>query len=155
MRPFLAVLSLLIMAQTASADISARSADAQPIPNVIRQYFAALDAVYREGSTTADIERLFDLVNDDVRYVHRAYDADFGRDDWFAAFERNRRNGLYAKSATECTTITNAIPGNGYAAVEYALGDNASGECVPADNERLLVVFKIDDGKLSLIEELW
>lgn len=155
MRLFLAALSLLIAAPIASADVSAPSAETHPVPEVVAKYFAALDAVYRAGSTTADIEKLFELVNDDVRYVHRAYDADFGRDEWFAAFERNRRNGLYAKSATACTTMTNAIPGNGYAAVEYALGDNADGACAPDNDERLLVVFKIDDGKLSLIEELW
>jgi len=125
------------------------------VPPVIERYYEALDTVYTSGSTRQDIDRLFTLFTDDVRYIHRNYGADFGREEWIAAFERNRRNGAYTNEPNVCMTITNVIPGNGYAAIEYAEGDAASGECVPDGPERLLAVFKVEDGKISMIEELW
>ncbi len=115
----------------------------------IEAYFEALDTVYKEGSTVADIDALLALLHEDVRYVHVAYEADFDRATWRAAFMRNWERGAYANEAEQATHIVEVLHGKNHAAVAYDPGSASLAE------EALLVVFRFTDGKISRIEELW
>ncbi len=125
------------------------------VPPVVQQYFESLDRIQRTGSTIEDIDQLFTLVNDNVRYVHKNFDAEFNRTTWYAAFQRNLLNGRYQQETSFCSSLTNMIPGNGYVAVEYVYGNLTAGKCVPKDDDRRLAIIKIEDDKISLVEELW
>lgn len=141
-------------AATGSADGSpARSASEVPVE--IRNYFSAIEIIFRRGSDEEDVERLFELVSEDVRYVHESYEAEFERGPWREAFLRNVGSGSYREPADFCITLTNFIPGNGFAAVEYEYGRTESDRCVSRQDGRKLALFATRDGKISLIQELW
>jgi hypothetical protein len=124
-------------------------------PPVAVSYFERLDAIYRTGSTPDDIARLFELMTDDVRYVHRDYGADFDRAAWEAAFARLHGEGRYSAPAEFCTFITNSIAGKMHHAIEYIEGAIKDGACTPTQDPRKLVLFEIEDEQISRIDELW
>ena len=120
----------------------------------VEAYHRALDAVFREGSTEADVDALFSILHDQVRYVHAAYEADFETDAWRAAFVGNLHRGAYRNGPERQIGILRAIHGMDAVAVEYA-----HGEVLPDGNwksgEPLLVLFRFTEGRIALIEELW
>lgn len=120
----------------------------------VNAYFEALDKVYQEGSTVADVDHLLAQLHEDVRYVHVDYGADFERDAWRAAFIGNLERGAYANGPEQKMGILTVIHGKNHAAVEYAHGA-VSPDGVWEGEEPLLVLFAFTDGKISRIEELW
>ncbi len=152
MRP---ILLSLVCVFFVSSCASSKVADEPTMPAVVEQYFDVLDTIFRAGSTPDDVAALMDLTNDDVQYIHHNYQADFDKESWRAAFMRNMDAGGYKAEASYCTVVTNTIPGEGYFAAAYAYGTNSGAQCVPNNDNRLLIVFKIVDGKLSKVEEMW
>ena len=151
MRRAVYVLLAMLVAGCAHQKPDARA----DVPDAVVQYFDRLDAIYRSGSTPVDINTLFDLMTRDVRYLHTAYEADFNRETWYAAFSRIQSNGGYQEPTTFCSAITNSIPGDNSYAIQYAPGSVSPGGCVPDDDTRMLVVFSLREGKIARIEELW
>jgi hypothetical protein len=133
----------------------ARVCAATEVPAEICDYFSAIEIIFRRGSTENDVERLFELVSEDVRYIHETYEAEFERGPWREAFLRNVRSASYTEPADFCIKVTNFIPGNGYAAVEYEYGRTDSNLCVARGDGRKLALFATRDGKIRLIRELW
>ena len=125
------------------------------VPAEICGYFSAIETIFKRGSTEEDVGRLFELVSEDVRYVHESYEAAFERGPWREAFLRNVRSGSYREPADFCIGITNFIPGNGFAAVEYEYGRDEGGTCISREDGRKLALFETRDGKIRLIQELW
>ena len=136
---------------------SANECDAGCRAERIEACFERLSAVYRRGSTTDDVDRLFDLFAPDVRYVHAAYDADFAHAAWREAFLANLTRGAYDKGDDELIEVTQVIHGRRHAAVEYRYVRRASdGTLQPADDQGgLLVLFAFEGDRIVLIEEYW
>src|SRR5690606_27705622 len=101
------------------ADASAQVCAAECRQARIDDYFERLSVVYRRGSTSEDIDRLFELFAPTVRYVHKAYDASFDRDAWKAAFTANLERGAYSKGGNELIERTKLIDGRHHSAVAY------------------------------------
>jgi hypothetical protein len=148
---------LAASAANASTDTpnQSQACAASEVPAEICDYFSAIEIIFRRGSTENDVERLFELVSEDVRYIHETYEAEFERDPWREAFLRNVRSSSYSEPADFCIRVTNFIPGNGYAAVEYEYGRTDSNLCVARGDGRMLALFATRDGKIRLIRELW
>ena len=117
-------------------------------------YFQALDKVFRDGSTVADIDALFSILHDRVRYVHTDYEADFQREAWRSAFVSNLERGAYRNGPERQIGIMSVIHGKHAVAVEYSHGEMLPDGTWKGD-EPLLALFRFTDGKISLIEELW
>lgn len=120
----------------------------------VNNYFSALDEVYREGSTVAEIDHLLSILHEDVRYIHVDYEADFDRDSWREAFIGNLERGAYRNGPENEMRISNVIHGKNYIAVEYSHGIVQPDGTFESDDP-LLVLFTFTDGKISCIEELW
>lgn len=154
-----AALGLAVAASAAPAGAAPAGSGAacgdRGVPGPICSYFSAMESIFRRGSTADDVERLFELVTDDVRYVHETYDAAFEHGAWREAFLRNVESAAYGEPADFCFRITNYIPGNGFAAVEYEYGHEDAGTCVSRQDGRKLVLFETREGKIRLIQELW
>lgn len=156
MRNLVAFISFVVLAGCNSVGESPSQTEIKSdIPPIVIEYFNRLDAIYHSGSSKSDVTNFLALMTDDVRYVHRNYGADFDLKSWNEAFTRIQTNGGYNKSDQFCTAISNSIPGNSYYAIEYAVGLKLEGQCVASKAERMLVVFKFNEQKIQLIEELW
>lgn len=139
------------------ADASAQVCTTECRQARIDDYFERLSAVYRRGSTSEDIDRLFELFAPTVRYVHKAYDASFDRDAWKGAFTANLKRGAYSKDGNELIERTKLIHGRHHAAVAYRyMRRMDDGTLRPADAQgELLVLFEFDGDRIALIEEYW
>ena len=138
------------------APVNVERADCPPACQLeqVGAYFRALDKVFQEGSTVADIDALFSILHDRVRYVHADYEADFQRDAWRAAFIGNLERGAYRNGPERQLGIMTAIHGKNAVAVQYSHGEVLPDGTRRSD-EPLLVLFRFTDGRISLIEELW
>ena len=143
------LLAVLVSANSEGVDCSPECQLEQ-----VTVYFQALDKVFREGSTAADIDALLSHMHERVRYVHVEYGADFDRESWRAAFLRNVERGAFNNGPERKIGILKVIHGKNHAAVEYA-----HGAVLPdgtwESGEPLLVLFEFTEGKISRIEELW
>ena len=149
---------IALLAMTAlGATASSNACDAACKEAQINAYFERLSAVYRKGSTSADIERLFSLFAPDVRYAHKEYDANFERAEWKDAFSGNLKRGAYNKDKNELIEITELIHGRSHSAVEYRyMRRTNDGKLEPADDQGgLLALFGFDGERIVLIEEYW
>ena len=117
-------------------------------------YFRALDKVFQEGATVAEIDALFSILHDRVRYVHADYEADFEREAWKAAFVGNLERGAYRNGPERQIGILKVIHGKDAVAVEYSHGE-LQPDGTWSSGEPLLALFRFTDGQISLIEELW
>jgi hypothetical protein len=125
-------------------------------PASVQAYFERLEAVFRADSDAADVDRLLALFTPEGRYVHLKYEADSDLAAWRAAFLRNIERGAFTAAAEACIAITNHIPGDGVAAIEYAYGTRGpGGGCEPGEDERLLALFRLEGGRIGRVEELW
>ena len=93
MKPRHLLLTLAILLSPAASQAAECSEECQLAQ--VRAYFAQLDAVMRKGSSAADVDALFRLFDEDVKYQHIEYGADFDRAAWKEAFLRNLENGSY------------------------------------------------------------
>lgn len=151
-------MTLLLTAALALASSPGGAAPAfRPAPPAsVQAYFERLEAVFRADSDAADVDRLLALFTPEGRYVHLRYEADFDLAAWRAAFLRNIERGAFTAAADACIAITNHIPGDGVAAIEYAYGTRGpGGGCEPGEGERLLALFHLEGGKIGKVEELW
>jgi hypothetical protein len=120
----------------------------------ITSYFSALDKISRKGSSVADIDALLALTHDDVNYIHVAYEANFTKSAWRAAFIKNLNRHAYQNGMENKIKITKVIFGQNHAAIEYShVVTQPNGQWEPT--EPLLVLFAFTDGKISLVKELW
>lgn len=149
-------LSILMM-WTICASASSNDCDSACKEAQIKSYFKRLSAVYKEGSTSADVDRLFELLAPDVRYVHKEYEANFERAEWRDAFIGNLKRGAYGKDESELIEVTKLIHGRRYSAVEYRyMRRRDDGTLEPADDQGgLLALFGFDGERIALIEEYW
>lgn len=137
-----------------STSASAQNCNSQCQLTQIQAYFSGIDKISRKGSSAIDIETLLALTHDEVKYVHVAYDANFTKSAWRAAFLRNLERGAYRNTEKNEIRIMNKIFGQNYTAIEYSHGKiQLDGTWQPT--EPLLVLFGFTDGKISLIKELW
>lgn len=148
-RLLLAAAILLISIESRAEDCSA---DCQLVR--VREYFVHLDAVLRKGSTVADIDALFRLFDESVRYEHLEYDASFDRESWRNAFIRNLENGSY-KGEKDRIRVLRSIHGGSHLAVEYAYGsEDAAGDWIQ-EGDGLLVLFGFNGDRIVLVREYW
>ena len=120
----------------------------------INEYFLALDKINKRGSTTACIDDLLSLMDDDVMYIHEDYGARFNKSSWRKAFMRNMTRGAYNNGPNEQIRVLNTIVGNNYAAVEYSHGkllENNAWE----GQDPCLALFGFSGGRISLVQEYW
>ena len=151
-------MTLLLAAALALASSPGGAAPAfRPAPPAsVQAYFERLEAVFRADSDAADVDRLLALFTPEGRYVHLKYEADFDLAAWRAAFLGNIARGAFTAAADACIAITNHIPGDGVAAIEYAYGTRGpGGGCEPGEDERLLALFRLEGGRIGKVEELW
>lgn len=134
----------------------AEGCDQECQKSVIETYFTQLAEIYRKGSTEADIDKLFGMLHQNVRYEHKTYDANFDCAGWRDAFVNNLKRGAYNKTMKDVIRIDQYIHGNNYAAVSYSYGliDN-SGVWQPSGDQELMAVFKFTDKQISLVQEYW
>ncbi len=154
LRPALFV-TLSMIALCARADST--TCDAACKEARINAYFDRLSGVYRQGSASADVDRLFDLLAPNVRYVHIEYDASFERAEWKEAFIGNLERGAYKKDKNELIEVTQIIHGRSHSAVEYRyVRRRKDGELELADDQGgLLALFGFEGEQIVLIEEYW
>lgn len=110
------------------------------------QYFERLFKVFSAGSKASDVDALFGLMHDEVRYEHFEFQANFSKSEWYEAFLGNLERGAYQMTVDERIMKTNVIYGKSHAAVEYRYANK---------DEKLLILFGFKDGKISLVRELW
>lgn len=140
----------LTLASTASAS----SCESACQLNLVNSYFKALDKIAKKGSSSADIDFLLNATHDDVNYVHVEYQANFTKDSWRKAFNRNLERGAYQNDESNEIRVLNSISGKNYMAIEYAHGViQADGKW--QSTEPLLVIFGFTESKISLVKELW
>jgi hypothetical protein len=120
----------------------------------IKSYFSALDKISRENSTVNDIDYLLSLMHDDVKYVHVEYEANFNKESWRKAFNRNLNRGAYKNTDKNEMRVLNSISGKNYLAIEYSHGVIQE-DGTWQQTEPLLVLFGFTEGKISLVKELW
>lgn len=148
-----AVLALMTFgARAESADCDAACKESR-----IKTYFERLSAVYRQGSTSADVDRLFELFAPTVRYAHKEFDANFERAEWKEAFLGNLQRGAYAKPPAESIEVPRIIHGRNHSAAEYRyMRRRQDGKLEPADDQGgLLVLFGFEGDRIVLVEEYW
>jgi len=120
----------------------------------INSYFSALDIVSRKNSSINDIDSLLALTHDAVKYIHVEYQANFTKKSWRKAFIRNLDRGAYQNSPKNEIRVLNTIFGKNHTAIEYSNGViQPDGTWKPT--EPLLIIFGFNNGKISLIKELW
>lgn len=148
---------VLLAMMALGARASSNACDAACKEAQINAYFERLSSVYRKGSTTTDIDRLFNLFAPGVRYSHKEYDANFERAEWKDAFNGNLERGAYSKDKNELIEITEIIHGRSHSAVEYRyMRRTNDGTLEPADDQGgLLALFGFDGERIVLIEEYW
>jgi hypothetical protein len=123
--------------------------------SLVDSYFGALDKVYRANSSQEDIDHLFTLLHEDVKYEHLDYGANFNKTAWQAAFTNNLQRGVYTNEEHETIGILNVIHGKNHLAVEYAYGtEDENGEWQQS-GEGLFALFGFATGKIILVTEYW
>ena len=122
---------------------------------LIYAYFERLDAVYKSGSSSRDIDALFALFHPSVKYEHPAYGADFEVAEWREGFEQNLANGSFNHSQAEEIRVTQLIHGKDHSAVEYRYGTRTANGWTPKDGPALLALFGFADEKIALVREYW
>lgn len=122
---------------------------------LVRAYYERLSAVARAGSGEKELNYLFELFHDDVKYEHIEYQANFDKTAWIAAFKRNFKRGAYKAPANRASRPLRMIHGAAHVAVEYAHGDQQADGSWKMEDEGLLAIFGFKDGKIVLVRELW
>ncbi len=123
---------------------------------LITEYFARIGTVFHRDSTETDLDRLFELFHDDVRYQHSEYAADFTKSAWREAFIGNLKRGAYDKPANEQLRVVTLIHGKQHTAVGYSYGAiQSNGDWNSPDGEILLVLFGFEGDKIVLVREYW
>ena len=146
------VLGLLLAGSIASGtecDTSCRE-------RLIGDYFARIGRVFHSRSTEGDINRLFELFDEKVRYQHLDYGADFEKGAWKEAFLGNLKRGAYDKQANQQIKVVTLIHGKQHTAVGYAYGAfQPDGVWKPSDDQVLLALFGFAGNKIVLVREYW
>lgn len=107
-----------------------------------------------EDRGEAGIEPIMALMHEDMRYVHREYDADYDRELLIDGFRRRLQR---ASTRGSTNTVTNLIAGKNMVVVErstaYERRTEAGWEKRGEDD--LVTLFEFRDGKIWRIAEYW
>ena len=123
---------------------------------LIGDYFERIGRVFSKHSTASDIDRLFELFHEKVRYQHSEYGADFAKSAWKEAFLANLKRGAYDKQANEQIRVVTLIHGKQHTAVGYAYGAvQPGGDWQSSDDQVLLALFGFEGDKIVLVREYW
>ena len=123
---------------------------------LIEEYFTNLAKVYQQDSREADVNRLFELFDQNVKYEHLEYGANFERNEWITAFKNNQRRGAYSAGPKDSIRVENYIFGKSHVAVEYSYGEiTNSGEWLPKGDQKLFALFGFNGSKIVLVREYW
>jgi hypothetical protein len=137
---------MALMVLASSVVVQASGFSSHNMDRITDQYFERLFKVMSAGSSEKDVQALFGLMHDDVRYEHFEYEANFNREEWYQAFLANLERGAYQMTVEERIVKTNVIYGKSHAAVEYRYANK---------DEKLLILFGFQDGQIILVRELW
>jgi len=122
--------------------------------DLVNSYFKALDKIARKDSSSKDIDFLLSFTHDDVKYIHVEYQANFTKDSWRKAFNRNLDRGAYQNNESNEIRVLSSILGKNHLAIEYSHGV-IQADGIWQQTEPLLVIFGFTDSKISLVKELW
>lgn len=123
---------------------------------VIEEYFTNLAKVYQQDSKEGDIDRLFELFDENVKYEHLEYGANFEKNEWISAFKNNQRRGAYSAGPKDSIRVENYIFGKSHVAVEYSYGEITSdGGWTPKGDQKLFALFGFNGSKVVLVREFW
>ena len=151
---FIALLALT-MGPVLAAEAREKDPPAPKLKEVATDYFARLDAIYRAGSSVAELDAFFSLMQEDVKYEHLRFGADFDLESWRAAFLRNYERGAYQHQPGSGTRILNVIGGLDAVVVEHEYHN------VPEEGEEARVggpfvtLFEFKEGKIARVREYW
>lgn len=149
MKPFL-MFALLLLPFAAQAE---EGCNAVCHLALVKDYYAAVDRMWAKGSAVGDVERVMAKFDEEAKYEHPAYGANFDRESFRAASLRNLEAGRYDNVDRE-TRILNSIHGRDHAAIEYFYGTfDADGAWQPGKVKFALFGFR--DGRIALIREYW
>ncbi|MDN4501915.1 hypothetical protein QX776_05855 [Alteromonadaceae bacterium BrNp21-10] len=147
---------LFIFSLHISGTVMASNCDNSCQQGLIQDYFSLLGEVYKQGSTTHDVERLFKLFTDDVKYEHIEYQANFNQQEWGDAFKANLKAGAYSADENSAIRVEKYIFGKQYVAVEYSYGQRLSnGDWVAQGDQKLFALFGFQQNKINLVREYW
>lgn len=155
MKQLLLALALLVGATGARA-----ADDGAPAVMGEEAMTAMVDAWYRLSGQELDdrgeagIESVMALMHEDMRYVHREYDADFDRAMLTDGFRRRLER---ADTRNSTNTITNLIAGKNMVVVERSTAYERRTETgwEKRGEEDLVTLFEFRDGKIWRITEYW
>ena len=119
----------------------------------VEAYYDQVETVWRKGSTMDDVDHFLSQVHDDVRYVHVIHYADFNKDTWRRAFQRQLELGSYDGTANDHFEIINHIAGADHIAIESVYHTLIDGHMRAGDPH--LEIFSFKDGKIVRVEALW
>jgi len=134
--------------------VSASSCGSTCQLDLVNSYFKALDKIARKDSSIKDIDFLLGFTDDDVKYIHVEYQANFTKDSWRKAFIRNLERGAYQNNESNEIRVLSSILGKNHLAIEYSHGV-IQADGIWQQTEPLLVIFGFTDSKISLVKELW
>ena len=145
MRSLIFVLVLLAAPFSQGADSPPLSAD--DLKAKVIEITDAQNKVMMQGSTVADVDKLFSLYSDDFTYIHEAYGGRYRRDELYGNTVRLLKRGIYNKTEPRYTLVS-TIPGyNGIAVVRQ--------ETHKGVTSKHLSVFEFRDAKVAKIIEYW
>lgn len=149
---FIALMLMLGISSHALAEACSKECQKQ----LVERYFDQLSVVYRKDSKAKDIENLFKSLHPAVDYEHLNYQAKFNKEQWKNAFLNNLKRGAYQSDKADVIRVDQTIYGKGYVAASYSYGEiNEKGNWLAKGDQGLLVVFKIEDGKIISVKEYW
>lgn len=145
MRAMFPVLAMLAASFAHAAD--AHSLTADELRQKVVEITEAQNKVMLQGSTAADVDRLFSLYTDDFTYLHEAYGGSYTRDELRANTLRLQQRDVYDRT-TPRYVLVSTIPGHDSIAVERE-------ETHKGIVARHLAVFEFRGSKVSRIIEYW
>lgn len=135
----------LVMAGTGAAEPLVLSAD--ELKAKVVEITAAQNQVMLQGSSQADVDKLFALYSDDFVYRHDVYGGNYSKDELYANTMRLLAMGKYDKTEPRYRII-NQIPGYNAIAVERQ-------EVHKGVVKNHLAVFEFRQGKVAKVIEYW
>jgi hypothetical protein len=120
---------------------------ADELKDKVTEVTDAQNKVMMQGSTAADVDKLFSLYTDNFVYIHEAYGGTYTRDELYGNTIRLLERGIYNKPEPRYILIS-TIPGYNSIAIERQ-------ETHKGVTSKHLAVFEFRDGKVSKIIEYW
>jgi hypothetical protein len=123
------------------------------LKQIVDKYYSLNLKIFKQGSTKADVDDLFNLFTEDFTYVHPKYGGEYSRTDIYEGYLNNQKNGNYNGSLVDIK-VRNIIVGlNGLATERVYLQKVESGKLEEVDPG--MTLFEFRNGKISKIFEYW